>query len=70
MKRKLRTKSRQIAAALNKAGSLWASLDDAERSELSDVVYQDPDGLPIMAEVGLLAEVFARASMKLVKERP
>jgi hypothetical protein len=63
MSRKIKNKARQIADVLDKAGRLWALLDDAERSALSDRVYRDPEGLPVMFEVDCLADAFRRASV-------
>ena len=70
MNRQIKNKARQIADALDKAGRLWAMLDDAERSAVSDRVYADPDGLPVMCEVSALADAFRRSSVGgLVTER-
>jgi hypothetical protein len=48
---------------LDKAGNLWAMLTDDERAQMSETVYADPEGLPVMVEVGSLAEAFRRASV-------
>lgn len=63
MNRKLKSKAGRIAKALIRATDIWASLSEDERGQLCEVVYADPEGLPVLMEVSQLADAFALAAI-------